>query len=482
MSIEVVISRRHEDLGWLRFVPFDARFTLYVYDKSCDEKDVESLTALLKELQRDRGCAWDIKQLPDVGLHAHTFLTHITRKYHAWEAQVDNLQRRSDDMQHIVLFIQGDITPYLETFSARDAPTLMSMLVQDAMLNGSSKSFAVPLPHESSRDYKAWFTESGVAPVCPKALLTWPGGVFATAAVSMLNRPESQYAAWLDAASSGKNPDAENFISQSWGYIVDAAPVDFTLVPFADVTDTSERERARSALSMTVKSACRITRKRVLIGVSSQHDADYIVESFSSKNPLVIPFRTPDLPDQASLNVLFCSCIQQLRYDDMDIICYMEPHNVIFGKDLPGHVRRLMAAPVGAYLAPHRCEEEPDWVDVASDSRVRITFQGRSFVLPNTEPDAVASFESRSKYYTASGVVAAYGGAFIMPYKAFRSVLFTLHHDMPSESACFSPFYHYGFKCMKTRDPHGLCVITLKKGVLDVDPGATAAASLRVSA
>lgn len=484
MSIEVVIASQGQDLAWLRQVPFDARFTLHVYDKSGNQEHAIGVEDLLQSLQRDRGCAWELKQLPDLGgSHAHTFLYHIASKYHAWEAQSEKLQNRAEDMQHVVVFIQADLTQHLEAFGARDAPTLLSMLVQDAVLNGCSKSFAVQVPdgaEDNFREFSSWFVTSGVAPVCPKTVVSWPGGMFAAPSVTLLNRPESEYTAWLESAAA--RPEVGHFIARAWCYIVDAAPIDYALIPFADRVedpDPQERERARKALAMTVRSACRITRKRVLIGVSTQHDADFVVEEFSSKNPFVVPFRTPDLPDQTSLNVLFCSCIQQVRYDDTDVICYMEPHNVICGKDIPGHVRRLMAAPVGAYLAPHRCEEEPEWVDVAADGRVRATFQGHSFVLPNTEPDAVASFESRSRYYTASGVVAAYGGAFIMPYKAFRSVLFTLHHDMPPESACFSPFYHYGFKCMKTRDPQGLCVISMKKRMIDLDPGALAVASMR---
>jgi len=81
-GIELVVSRFQEDLRWLRRVP--ASIGIQIYNKGADDPIPPSL--------RDRRNV-NLLSLPNVGLEAHTYLTHLVTRY--------------DSLAPITVFCQG---------------------------------------------------------------------------------------------------------------------------------------------------------------------------------------------------------------------------------------------------------------------------------------------------------------------------------------------------------------------------------------
>lgn len=478
-KIDIVVARYGEDLAsWLPALKLDPTRRVCVYDKSGSAEDVAGLRALLDGLAAAHGCQTRLVELPNLGRESHTYLTHIVEHHDLLAA----------DPAAVVVFLQGSLADHLEPYGAPDPQTLVEMLVQDARLNGCSKSFARPtagadpgykIATHNGRPVEApdaltfgQWVERHVCPELPPGLHWWSGALFGAQGEALTRRPRAAWRALLDLVSASRDPECGHFMERAWTLAVDAAPVDYAVVPFsgmplpaaiAPATGEHLLHLRAGILQATLENVCRLARKKVYVGVCCQEDYDLVIKAFTSRNPFVMPLRTPDLPDPATNPILFCSCVQQQPFLGDDVILYVTCGQVLGGADLGAHARRLAAAPTGAYLSPHRCVP-PD--DAKKAGHASLAVAGRAYALPNTSrepaeqlpapPDADAA-----AYSEAQGVVEAYSGALIMPFRTFRAVLFTSHHDMPQESACFSPFYHYGFRCWKTRAASQLFTVQL---------------------
>lgn len=86
--MEFVVARYREDLNWLA----ECLYPGTVYDKS---GGCRSLAAALPEVFR----RWNCEPLPNMGREAHTYLTHILRRY--------------DSLPDYTVFLQGDPFPHM---------------------------------------------------------------------------------------------------------------------------------------------------------------------------------------------------------------------------------------------------------------------------------------------------------------------------------------------------------------------------------
>lgn len=71
-DLELVVARFREDLRWLRRVPSDFRITVY-------NKGTEIDPFLIADLSREKELC--VENLHNVGREAHSYLTHLVRRY-----------------------------------------------------------------------------------------------------------------------------------------------------------------------------------------------------------------------------------------------------------------------------------------------------------------------------------------------------------------------------------------------------------------
>jgi hypothetical protein len=450
-----------DDLGgdeWASFL--DARHHLFVLVSPILRKHKEAeaeARALIAGLAEKTGCRYTFvdtqEQVPETIL-----LHHLATRHSVYQRQLESYGQTS-----VVLASTSRLTPIEPAHSLKHS---VDILFQDALLNGSAKSICKPYAGTLADDFGAWFSQSfGLSAPSVDSLQTWPHSTFAVQASMLLLRPKSFFETLAHQLSIGSIQ--KDFVSSSWFYIVDPSPFDFTIIPFhggrVEGDSTESFDLRRKKLETSVMHACRITRKKVMIGVQGTEDHEFVQNAFTSRNPTVQPFRIPDLSSPDMLPVMFCSCFQQQKLAESDVVCYTEADQTIGGTDLASHARRIRAAPTGTVLVPHRLQL-PD--NEASDDKMSIVLpDSKTYVLTNTNPDSSSEWQSKHSghnYYPVNTVHEAFAGAFITTFASFRGILFTLHHNLRTQSACFSAFYHYGNRCMKSVDPKGLYAVHLR--------------------
>ena len=390
------------------------------------------------------------------------YLEHISRRYNEWHnvlKAAPNSSGNSIQCSVPVVFINRDMPAYCTKINAPNVGMYLRMMMQDCSFNGSNKSFADDIA-KHDKDYttdalfKEWYVDH-VYPQMPSVLTGWQHGICSAQIDTMISRAQGYYDKVAQSLVDGKyeTEKVAQWALAAWYHIIDPSPVDIALIPL--YTTGIPTNQLIMQMELSIHNACRMSRKRVMIGVCTTQDLEMIQNSFTKQNPFIVPFRTPDLPDPTSHGILLCSCIQQQTFKDDDVIYFADSNSILGGKDLQHHVHRMKMAPHGTYLSPHRFQVRTP--DHKVEGRKIVTLYDKDYVLSNSH---LAT--GGDGYYTASEVIEAYGGCFIISFNAFRAILFTVHHAMPRESVCFSPFYHYGFKCMKTNDIRGMHAITYK--------------------
>jgi hypothetical protein len=402
-----------------------------------------------------------------------TYLAHIVSHYDTTFVACVSAARKEASPVPVALPMVVFVTDAL----ASRPPAYAQVMMQDAAMNGTSKSMmqvydAATMYKEKTDEFVRWL-ERDVArrPLAAGSLTWWPDGMFAAQVDSLVQRPLAAYESFLR--------ERRDWVQRAWAYIADPSPVDYGLVPYPPSCkikgDQKEAEEAMGAFELAVFSTCRVVRKRVLIGVFNDAEAQAVTQGFSARNPLIMPFRVPDLSDPRSQGILFCSCVQQQPYHDRDVIMFNDGHGVLCSRGgLADHVARVLTDPSpcgAAYLAPHRHQLQNGQKEREGGRRFTREAHGFECVLSNSKTlmtrmnknvnNDKEQNEDDNEYYRADDVVEAYAGTFIVPFKTFRGILFTVHHKMPSQSSDFSMFYNYGSKCLKTSQADGLYTLYL---------------------
>lgn len=453
-----------EEYKFLYTLGFDKRFHVHLYLVNASIEEIPNVRNTLGSLAANLGFSLQIHEEKHRTV-ASAFLHHIVKNYDTWTTLLNSAQKTCDSITCTmqVMFINRDIRKHYNHMGASSEGIYLTMLLQDSTFNGCSKSFSDDVSKHGFPDYmrndqfKAWYKDH-VSQRLQSHMVGFQSGLSA-AQVDTVTRNEKQYYEKLHAyiESAARPQDANKWTLASWYYIIDPCPIDYALIPL--YTTGIPTDQLIKHMELSIHNASRITRKKVMIGVCTNSDMELVQNTFSRHNPLIVPFRTPDLPDPHSHGILFCSCIQQQPFKDDDIVYFADGNIIIGGRDLPGHVNRLIIAEHGTYLSPHRLQART--TDHKIEGRRLVQLEGMEYVSSNSMQASMHD-SSPAEYYTADNVIESYGSCFIVPFKAFRAVLFTVHHGMARESACFSPFYHYGFKCRKAFDMFDLFAITFK--------------------
>ncbi len=440
----------------------DNKFNVHMY--IINAYHAENIEATMQSMSNNLGFAFSVHRSSSKSV-AGAYLEHVIARHTTWRSTLANAPcNDSGSIQCTVqvVFINREMPARCATLNAASPSLYTRMLIQDCSFNGSSKSFADDTSKINTTKYlddkhfKDWYAEH-VNLRIPSQLSGWHSGLCAIQIDTLTRRNKDSYEKIYQSIGNDDTDKISKWTLASWYHITDPSPVDISLIPLYTTgipTDQLIRE-----MEFSIHNACRMSRKRVMIGVCTSRDMDLVHNSFTKLNPFIVPFRTPDLPDPKSHGILFCSCIQQQAFADDDIIYYADGNAVLGGSDLESRIRNMMQEPYGTYLSPHRFQVRT--ADHKVEGRRIISLDNKEYVSSNSKL-AILEGEPESPYYMASEVIESYGSCFIIPFNAFRAVLFTVHHNMPRESACFSPFYHYGFRCMKTGNIHGLYAITYK--------------------
>lgn len=464
--IELVLIVTKNDLPlWLDTLNMDARFKLCIHDHSnAGSTFHNSLATFISSIAEKKSCEWCIVPKSENNNFPTVCLSHIIANYDKYSENLKHTRPTiTPECTSLVLFLTDQLSETMVAFGVNQENIFIQMLLQDAILNGCSKSFTTEINLvDNDNIFSQWFQDY-IQPYKPSKLFGWRSDHFAVQIDTLIQRPNIEYKRLMDALDERKIM----WLKAAWFYLLDKAPIDYTLIPFYGSQNGDDDIKTLEMLELTIFNACKVTRKKVLIGVGSNTHQDLVQKMYSSRNPFVTPFRTPDLPDTKSHGVLFCSCIQQQQYADDDIIYFADGNAILCGNNIHNHILYMRECKNGTYLSPHRFQYRTN-TDPSDnmDGRFTQTIFDQYYVLSNS-----TAFKDYSEnltnmqtiqYRDISDVKDAYAGAYIIPFKAFRAILFTIHHTMPRESTSFSPFYHYGFQCVKTESINDLYVLTFK--------------------
>jgi hypothetical protein len=223
MSVEVVVARYQERVEWTRKVPPSARVT--IYDKGGD----------LGPLRRRFGTPPEIRQLPNLGREAQTYLRHILDCY--------------DSLAPITLFCQGhpfdhasDLHQVLRGVAAgRSTPRMadgsepipggfrwLGFIIDTDDARGR-RLFVNWSKNEDRRELRAdLFCEALFGAPAPEWLRFYPGGQFLVTAERVRARPREFYERAL--ALSESFPDAAHCFERTWDRIFGVEGVDPALL------------------------------------------------------------------------------------------------------------------------------------------------------------------------------------------------------------------------------------------------------------
>lgn len=453
-----------DEYKFLYSLGFDRRFKVHLYLVNSTAESITQIKNTMTALSANMGFSLEIHENKHRTV-ASAFLSHIISHHDLWMQLLESSPQCSETITCTLqaIFMNKDICKHYNHMGAVSEGQYLTMLLQDSTFNGCSKSFADDLAKHGLPDYmrsdqyKVWYAEH-VSKRTSTHMVGFQSGLSAAQIDTMTRNNKCYYEKLHDYLETAARPqDANKWTLASWYYIIDQSPIDYALMPL--YTTGLPTEQLIKHMELSIHNACRVTRKKVMIGVCTNADMELVQNTFSRHNPFIVPFRTPDLPDPYSHGILFCSCIQQQPFKDDDVIYFADGNPIIGGRDLAGQVSRLLVAKHGTYLSPHRLQARTS--DHKVEGRRLVTFENREYVSSNSK-QASMDQSLPENYYETADVIESYGSCFMMPFKAFRGVLFTVHHGMPRESACFSAFYHYGYSCRKATDMCDLFAITYK--------------------
>ncbi len=461
-----------DEYKFLYTLGFDKRFQMHMYLVNTSVGEITNVRNTLGSLAANLGFSLQNHDERHRTV-ASAFLHHIIKNHDTWKTALEAAPQNSESVTCTMqaIFINKDIRKYYNHMGASSEGVYLTMLLQDSTFNGCSKSFSDDVSKHGFPDYmrneqfKSWYKDH-VSQRLQSHMVGFQSGLCAVQ-IDTMTRNDKFYYEKLHAniESAARPQEANKWALASWYYIVDQSPMDYSLIPL--YTNGLPTEQLIKRMELCIHNASRMTRKKVMIGVCTNSDLELVQNTFSRHNPLVMPFRTPDLPDPQSHGILYCSCIQQQTFKDDDIIYFADGNAILGGRDLAGHINRLLVAEHGTYLSPHRLQVRTP--DHNVEGRRLVPLEGIEYVSSNSKKASVHDSMPGSYYVVpVEDVIESYGSCFIVPFKAFRAILFTVHHGMARESACFSAFYHYGFKCRKASDMLDLFAITYKEDMTGV--------------
>ena len=215
-TVDLVIARYNEDIGWLKDYKSNPFNKIYVYNKGSGGEDCPLSPTVYEKLE-------------NVGRCDHTYIYHIIKNY--------------DNLADVTIFAKGSVICPMRGMQRE--PAKFSKTVERAFETGNSVFTGKHYPpslEESMGDFtmatyishcgvnKDSTTKPALFPATPSPYKEWykarfPGikedrasfaGIFAVSKAHIHNRKKASYEPFLKELAVDSNPEAGHFMERSW--------------------------------------------------------------------------------------------------------------------------------------------------------------------------------------------------------------------------------------------------------------------------
>jgi hypothetical protein len=219
-TVDLVIARYKEDLGWLQEYAHKFR-KVTIYNKGPHMICPTNI----------KNCV--IKTLPNVGVCDHTYLYHIVHSY--------------NDLADITVFVPASADLYhkkprlerVTRIALEGKPALFGFHVGN--LREHQKEFQLSVHEVTDPDNKEAGETYRLAPATPRPFGLWmdtylPGskcpyvtyiGIFSLTKDMIHKKPAAFYRPFLDQLSTDKYPEAAHYMERAWAALVWPFPVQY---------------------------------------------------------------------------------------------------------------------------------------------------------------------------------------------------------------------------------------------------------------